>query len=109
MTDHPTNGESHHLFEFEMLKQRYESLEKTLNNVEKEKEYYQVDLILLNLSENYFLFDFFKKIYEQTKKDFEHIEEKYLKAKKLIKELQDRYVLHDLLVSSLLNNSFQGN
>jgi hypothetical protein len=31
-------------------------------------------------------------MYEQTKKDFEHIEEKYLKAKKLIKELQDRYV-----------------
>ncbi|CAF0815186.1 unnamed protein product [Adineta steineri] len=57
--------------EFDILKQRYESLEKTLANVEKEKEYYQ-------------------KIYEQTKKDFEHIEEKYLKAKKLIKELQDR-------------------
>jgi len=29
--------------EFEILKQRYESLEKTLINAEKEKEYYQVD------------------------------------------------------------------
>lgn len=57
--------------QFEVLKQRYESLEKTLSNVEKEKEYFQ-------------------NLYEQTKKDFEHIEEKYLKAKKLIKELQDR-------------------
>ncbi|CAF1531622.1 unnamed protein product, partial [Adineta ricciae] len=57
--------------EFEILKQRYESLEKTLANVEKDKDYFQ-------------------KIYEQTKKDLEHIEEKYLKAKKLIKELQDR-------------------
>jgi len=28
--------------EFEILKQRYESLEKTLINAEKEKEYYQV-------------------------------------------------------------------
>ena len=28
--------------EFEILKQRYESLEKTLTNAEKEKEYYQV-------------------------------------------------------------------
>lgn len=58
-------------YEFEMLKQRYETLEKTLTNTEKEKDYYQ-------------------KLYEQTKQEFEHIEEKYLKAKKLIKELQDR-------------------
>ncbi|CAF2493832.1 unnamed protein product [Rotaria sp. Silwood2] len=71
MTEKQSNEESHKLYEFEILKQRYESLEKTLANVEKEKEYYQ-------------------QIYEQTKKDFEHIEEKYLKAKKLIKELQDR-------------------
>ncbi|CAF3478133.1 unnamed protein product [Rotaria sp. Silwood1] len=71
MTEKQCNEESHQLYEFEILKQRYESLEKTLANVEKEKEYYQ-------------------QIYEQTKKDFEHIEEKYLKAKKLIKELQDR-------------------
>jgi len=31
-------------------------------------------------------------MYEQTKQEFEHIEEKYLKAKKMIKELQDRFV-----------------
>ncbi|CAF1110201.1 unnamed protein product [Rotaria sordida] len=71
MTDKQSKEEPHQLYEFEILKQRYESLEKTLANIEKEKEYYQ-------------------QIYEQTKKDFEHIEEKYLKAKKLIKELQDR-------------------
>ena len=29
--------------EFEILKQRYESLEKTLANVEKDKDYFQVD------------------------------------------------------------------
>ena len=29
--------------QFEVLKQRYESLEKTLSNVEKEKQYFQVE------------------------------------------------------------------
>jgi hypothetical protein len=42
MTEKATNDESHSLYEFEILKQRYESLEKTLTTVEKEKEYYQV-------------------------------------------------------------------
>jgi len=42
MAEKQTNEEPHHLYEFEILKQRYESLEKTLTNVEKEKEYYQV-------------------------------------------------------------------
>ncbi len=42
MTEKATNDESHNLYEFEILKQRYESLEKTLTTVEKEKEYYQV-------------------------------------------------------------------
>jgi hypothetical protein len=42
MTEKPANEESHNLYEFEILKQRYESLEKTLTNVEKEKDYYQV-------------------------------------------------------------------
>jgi hypothetical protein len=37
-----------------------------------------------------YLYLFVQQIYEQTKKDFEHIDEKYIKAKKLIKELQDR-------------------
>ena len=32
----------HHDTQFEILKQRYESLEKTLSTVEKEKQYYQV-------------------------------------------------------------------
>ncbi|CAF4772544.1 unnamed protein product, partial [Rotaria socialis] len=71
MTEKQSNEQSQKVYEFEILKQRYESLEKSLANAEKEKEYFQ-------------------KNYEQTKKDFEHIEEKYLKAKKLIKELQDR-------------------
>ena len=42
MTEKPPNEESDRLYEFEILKQRYESLEKTLASVEKEKEYYQV-------------------------------------------------------------------
>ncbi|CAF3189312.1 unnamed protein product [Rotaria socialis] len=73
MTEKQSNEQSQKVYEFEILKQRYESLEKSLANAEKEKEYFQ-------------------KNYEQTKKDFEHIEEKYLKAKKLIKELQDREI-----------------
>ena len=32
-----------HESQFEILKQRYESLEKTLSNVEKEKQYFQVE------------------------------------------------------------------
>ena len=40
--DKQTNEETCNLYEFEILKERYESLEKTLTNVEKEKEYYQV-------------------------------------------------------------------
>jgi hypothetical protein len=42
MAEKQTNEQSHSLYEFEILKQRYESLEKTLINAEKEKEYYQV-------------------------------------------------------------------
>ncbi len=49
MTEKQTNEESHRLYEFEILKQRYESLEKTLANVEKEKEYYQVNSSFLNV------------------------------------------------------------
>jgi hypothetical protein len=49
MTEKQTNEESHRLYEFEILKQRYESLEKTLSNVEKEKEYYQVNSSFLNV------------------------------------------------------------
>jgi len=49
MTEKQTNEESHCLYEFEILKQRYESLEKTLSNVEKEKEYYQVNSSFLNV------------------------------------------------------------
>jgi len=45
MAEKQTNEESHSLYEFEILKQRYESLEKTLKNVEKEKEYYQVNFL----------------------------------------------------------------
>jgi hypothetical protein len=52
MTEKPANEESHNLYEFEILKQRYESLEKTLTNVEKEKDYYQVN--------SSFFFDFEK-------------------------------------------------
>jgi len=44
MTEKQTAEESQNLYEFEILKQRYESLEKTLINAEKEKEYYQVYL-----------------------------------------------------------------
>jgi hypothetical protein len=33
--------------EFEILKQRYESLEKTLTTAEKEKEYFQVGFDLV--------------------------------------------------------------
>ena len=40
MTEKQSNED---LYEFEILKQRYESLEKTLATVEKEKDYYQVD------------------------------------------------------------------
>jgi hypothetical protein len=43
MTEKQTNEESQNLYEFNILKQRYESLEKTLTNLEKEKEYYQVN------------------------------------------------------------------
>lgn len=46
MADKQAHEESQKLYEFEILKQRYESLEKTLLNVEKEKEYYQVCLNL---------------------------------------------------------------
>lgn len=49
MTEQPTANESHQIYEFEILKQRYESLEKTLTNVEKEKEYYQVNSSLFSL------------------------------------------------------------
>ena len=47
MTEQPNNDQSHHSYEFEILKQRYESLEKTFTNVEKEKEYYQVNILLV--------------------------------------------------------------
>ncbi|CAF2827741.1 unnamed protein product [Rotaria sp. Silwood2] len=58
-------------FEIEILKQCYESLEETLENTEKEKEQYQ-------------------QLYQQMQNDFKQIKEKYVKAKILIKELQDR-------------------
>jgi len=50
--------ESVNAYEFEMLKQRYETLEKTLTNAEKEKDYFQVKKIgffLIDLSK-YFSF-----------------------------------------------------
>jgi hypothetical protein len=58
MPDKQSNEE---LFEFEMLKQRYESLEKTLANVEKEKDYYQVDFVLF-LFHQFFFFSFVEKL-----------------------------------------------
>ncbi|CAF1249877.1 unnamed protein product [Rotaria sordida] len=58
-------------FEIEILKQCYESLEETLENTEKEKEHYQ-------------------QLYQQIENDFKQIKEKYVNAKVLIKELEDR-------------------
>lgn len=74
-------------FEIEILKQCYESLEKTLDNTEKEKENYQ-------------------KLYEQTLNDFRELEEKYVQAKVLIQQLQDREIdvneKHEKKVNDLL-------
>ena len=87
MTQREANEENLNESKLAILKQRYELLEKTLANVEKEKEYYRVGFRCL-------CWHWFNRplqdLYERTKKDLEHIEEKYLKAKKLIKELQDR-------------------
>lgn len=48
MNEHnPMKDESTNAYEFEMLKQRYETLEKTLTNAEKEKDYYQVEKLVL--------------------------------------------------------------
>lgn len=47
MTEKQSHEQSQKLYEFEIIKQRYESLEKTLANVEKEREYYQVCLDFL--------------------------------------------------------------
>ena len=41
--DKMNSHESHDMLQFEILKQRYESLENTLANVEKEKQHYQVN------------------------------------------------------------------
>lgn len=49
--------ESANAYEFEMLKQRYETLEKTLTNAEKEKDYFQVkkiDFFRIDLSKYFF-------------------------------------------------------
>lgn len=66
MTEKENNVESANLYEFEILKQRYESLEKTFTNVEKEKEYYQVNLIILFIS-SFILFSFRKFMNKQKK------------------------------------------
>ncbi len=66
MIEKENNVESPNLYEFEILKQRYESLEKTFTNVEKEKEYYQVNLIILFIS-SFILFSFRKFMNKQKK------------------------------------------
>jgi hypothetical protein len=66
MTEKENNVESPNLYEFEILKQRYESLEKTFTNVEKEKEYYQVNLIILFISS--FILFLFRKFMNKQKK-----------------------------------------
>ncbi|CAF1064322.1 unnamed protein product [Adineta ricciae] len=58
-------------FGIEILKQCYESLERTLDTTEKEREQY-------------------RQLYQQAQNDFKQIEEKYSQATALIKELQDR-------------------
>ncbi|CAF1261043.1 unnamed protein product [Adineta steineri] len=69
--EEPTDEKMSNEFEIEILKQCYESLERTLDNTEKEKQQYQ-------------------QLYLQAQKDLKQIEEKYFQATILIKDLQDR-------------------
>ncbi|CAF1203546.1 unnamed protein product, partial [Didymodactylos carnosus] len=55
------------------LKKCIETLQSTLDDMGKEKNYYQ-------------------QLYHETVQELEHVEEKYMKAKKLIKEYQDREI-----------------
>ena len=67
MTDKQSNEEYGQLYEFEIIKQRYESLEKTLVNIEKEKEYYQVCLFIYLKKFHYYLY--FSKFMNEQKKN----------------------------------------
>lgn len=107
MTDQPNNGESHQFYEFEILKQRYESLEKTFTNVEKEKEYYQVGFTLLNQSDDYSSFLSLQENIRTNEKRFRTYRRKISQSKKINQRITRSVCLTVLFPSSLLNNSFQ--
>ncbi|UJR20838.1 hypothetical protein I4U23_023949 [Adineta vaga] len=69
--EEPIDEKMSNEFEIEILKQCYESLERTLDTTEKEREHY-------------------RQLYQQAQNDLKQIEEKYTQATTLIKELQDR-------------------
>lgn len=76
-------------YEMEILKECFESLEKTLENTEKERDHFQVNFESID-SLRIFSILSLQQLYQKTLKDFQEMEEKYRKATELIQELQDR-------------------